>query len=193
MDYEGENAKRMVLRSHVGRDTVDRLARDCHGMIWWDEFEADADQPYEKVWILPPDDATSLHYIDDTYAEKRYLIIKGEEVDKVAACFYSADVIVPVSESIERYEHAGTNAEAADALISACLTASRDDEETIKRVLKDAIRRKDQTLREAAVVGVSYLGWESLIPVLQSVVKAEDDPAAQRVARDLADFMKSQT
>jgi len=172
--------QRLTLEPTVTRFDAERFFTTS-GWHLHDVTERTETTPYEEIW-LAPGRAAAAHYIEDELIAVSYLLVMGEEEERLASELRSQIPIVdPHSAAADARSAADKEgrlrgiaylASAAPAEADADLTAAFDE----------LLRDPDPEIRQGALFAATYPSWPELDPLLERVRSGDPEPHLRAAA-----------
>ncbi len=141
-------------------------------------------QPAESIWTTD-DEATDLHWIEDHNVGALYILVRGPEVESVAAALRDELSYFSSEDIIERARDRTAGPEDRRTALYQLAIDKMDhgfDQETFV-LYAEAMRDPDPFVRGSAVTGSAYLGWTQLIEPLRPLAGPDEpDPGIRKDA-----------
>lgn len=128
--------------------------------------------PYELIYLNTAQD-TAIHYIEDTFLQLSYILIRGDQAKKVLQQVESLIPIYPEYEIVELLEKSQTVEDQVLSLYYAAVTASDSFYEYYFERFRTALQSTEVELRHAALIGIGYIGWIEFKPLIQQLLNSE--------------------
>jgi hypothetical protein len=188
---EVPRSRRFVVKEHVPRDQISVAAWD-NRWIWLEEYEADDDRPYEKVWTTL-DHQSSIHYIEDFVIGVRYLYVSNAQNDVIRQVIssipvYTNDEVKQMAETA-----AGADGDAQGqirAVYHLALTATRRSDAYVLDAIASALSNPTPEVRQAAILAVGYVGWPEFRVPLESLRRDDPDVDVRSDAKAMLEAME---
>ncbi len=168
------HSPRLIFKDPQKDRSLSRLMGD------WDWFLAEEipedlenKVPFELIWESA-DGETTIHYIDDLYVKFPYIVVLGNERDKIISLIQEKLDVYTKEELLELIDSANTQLEKKWAVshlgVGVPSTYDQDFFARFQRVMAD----EDPEVRRAAIWMFTYVGWPELRPLLEQA--KENDP-----------------
>lgn len=171
---------RRVVKDTFSRKSLNEKANQQQWILFA-LFPETESNPYEIIYLNPAQD-TAIHYIEDDFLQLAYILVRGDQDESV---LQEAESVIPVyleHEIVFFLEKAESIESKVQALHYAAITAPDTFYEYYFNRFLDALKSTDIQVRNAAIIGIGYVGWREFQPVLEQI--AESDPV--QVLRDNA-------
>jgi hypothetical protein len=152
-------------------------------------IEGDGEAPTEWI-VCTPDRRTSVHWIKDPKINVPYLLVKGDEKERIAERVRREFDSYSLPEVMRLASDASNRIERKRAIYALSLLAPDDLDEDVFRLYALLAASDDPEVRGATVLGMSYVGWPRFADLLTALV-GDRDPTVSLDARILLDNMKT--
>ena len=180
---------KIILRDPISEDDFRPIAY-FQGWLWWDKVPESEEHPYESIYTTL-DKKTSLHFVDDSLLDVRYLLIKGSNVEATAA---KARSVLPTWEDAEVLRTARGADEPEErqrAILQSAVLAAENKDPVFLEIFRQARSHPDPAVRRAAMTAISYLGWPELREIVAEYA-SDPDPEVRQDAATLLEAYELQ-
>lgn len=146
--------------------------------------------PYEIIYLNSTQE-TAIHYIEDTFLQLPYILVRGKQAEEVLR---EAESLIPVyleHEVIELLEKSQAIEDKVLSLYYAAITAPDSFYEYYFNQFIDALNASEVELRHAALIGVGYIGWVEFKPIMTQFIDNETVPDLRHNAQLLLEGFTS--
>lgn len=174
--------RRLVLDSSVTEEKFYPIAK-IQGWLWWKTIEEMKDHPREVIFATL-DKKTSVHFVDDSYLETRFLIFRGAEASAAHARALEVVAHRPDEEVLEAAKAAAGEAR-ADSLLALAAIAAQLDRGRVVEAFRVAALAREPMVRRAAIVAMGYMGWPELRELAEAMAASDPDQGIREDASAL--------
>lgn len=192
-------SRRLVLRDSVSPDEVELLAKSLGWQLaCYVKRDADRGIDFSATWRA--DDVTSVHFIEDDYAQERYFVVSGSAYGQVEEVLNDIEAGIAVWSLDEMLLEVDGNiypASKAKAVLRLGLGAPLEAVDSVLGRILTASRNPEPRVRRRAVRAIAYTPWPGYRERLEEIAEGDPDETTAREAgvllRALADHALDQT
>jgi hypothetical protein len=165
--------KCLVLRHHISRDEVERLAWDMGWILV--EVGDNGAEVYVDIWATP-DEEVEIHYVEDHPIGLHYFVLHGKNTESVKETLVTTWNFWSAAQALRAFRHATNHDDKLIGLYAVALTAPPEPASDVLEVLRLAASDPDPGVRQAVIVATGYLGWPELVELVEQI--HHDDPVS---------------
>lgn len=182
------NIKFIVRNIGVAQEQIESLAKELHWELW-ESTPKTSDTHFEIMWADRATN-TSIHYHEDDFIGINYLMVLGENYEKVATHIREHVDVVPRSEVIEFATKAQTDKDLAWAAEGVACTASSIFDKELFTIIERAANSHDKETRYAALTAIGYVEWPECRNLLERIAAHDEDEQNRHNAQKLLETLK---
>ena len=175
---------KIILKESVFEDDVDLYAWQQNWELY-DVYLRTEKTPLTKIWTTS-DEQTGIHYFEDFYINTRYLLLRGQNKEKIAEKIrasldtYTLDEIrtkLQKQNIIPKNEYINT-------VLSLGVAINQEYDREFFNDFIELMSNSDPDVREAAIFATTYLGWKEFYEPLQRLKNEDPNPSVRDFASD---------
>jgi hypothetical protein len=176
--------KQVVLHKDVGPEDVRGAAR---GLGWRPEKEWEPGYETDRQTLWSVDDRTTfVRHVEQRFGFQ-YLVIKGADERRVLN-----EILVRLrpwrpDDLRDAYRVATSPDDVRTLLCAIALSAGAGYDDSVFRLLREALEAPLPTTRTTAILATSYVRWRQWEPLLTAIAKDDDDAEVRRAAAHMLD------
>jgi hypothetical protein len=183
------NLMRLVLRPWVTRLDVEFMASDLAWVLNSTREPAYALPGYRAWAVESLIGITFVLFTEDLLAEKRYVILEGPDIERLAVKVRSYLATCDIAEVIATLEKGREIEHKVDAVRTLGVAATKFYDEQIFRGLLLGLRDPAVPVRLAALSVVGFANWSELIEPVRELASADPDATVVRRATRMASLL----
>jgi hypothetical protein len=172
---------RIVLKESVSNDDIDRLAWQQNWELY-DLLPRTEKAPLTKIWITP-DEQTGIHYIEDFYISVRYLLLRGNDIEKIAEKIQASLDTYSLEELHQKVGEVKDKNECIAVILRLGAATTQNYDPRIFQDFKTLMSHPHPDVREAAMFATTYAGWREFREALQHLKEHDPEPTVRKFAR----------
>jgi hypothetical protein len=171
---------RVVIKESTSRDDINRLAWKKN-WIFHDLMPRSEKSPYEKIW-LTPDEKTAIHYIEDDLIDIPYLLIEGENQEKLVSEIEFSIGTYNLPELHEMLQKATNRDEYIRSIYRIGAAINQEYNPELFKDFQTLMYHPEVDVRKAAIFATTYVGWVEFKEPLQQLRTSDPEPSVRNFA-----------
>lgn len=173
---------RIVVDEETTKSRVNILSRELN---WSFEDDHDVDGLKEYLFV-DYDRETKIIFVIDSIINMRYFLIEGPYENTIKELIKHQSNIISIYEDEDvllRYKSTASSQEERIHSVYAYFLNSNKFSADRYKIMKEMLHDDDEKVRETAIVGIGYVGWEEFKKNLDEMAKQDPKPSIQEKAR----------